>query len=136
MVGRAVLLRCPRCASRRTFLRGWFGRHDRCRTCGIRWRREEGTELGALALNTVLTFGALAVAMAVGFIATSPDIAVVPMVVGLGAVAIVMPIAIYPFTYTIWLAVDLRVHPPEPAELAAADAAVAASSASSTSRDP
>jgi uncharacterized protein (DUF983 family) len=124
MVRRALVLRCPWCGARRTFLRGWFRRHDRCRTCGIRWRREEGFELGALALNTVLTFGALAVAMIIGFVATAPDIPVLPFVLSLAAVAVLMPIVIYPFTYTLWLAIDLRVHPPDAAELSSATASV------------
>ena len=117
MVGRAATLRCPRCGSRRTFVRRWFGKHERCRTCGIRWRREEGSELGALTMNTILTFGALAIGMTIGFVATSPDIAVVPIVAVLAAIAVVMPVVLYPFTYTVWLAIDLRVHPPDPAEL-------------------
>ncbi|MCU1360884.1 MAG: hypothetical protein JWN99_2173 [Ilumatobacteraceae bacterium] len=97
---RAVTLRCPWCASRRTFIRGWFRRHDRCRTCGLQWHREEGFELGAVTMNTIVTFGALTVAMVVGFIRTSPDIPVFPFVVALMIVAVVVPIAIYPFTNT------------------------------------
>jgi uncharacterized protein (DUF983 family) len=122
MAWRAVRLRCPWCASRRTFIRGWFGRHDRCRTCGIRWRREEGFELGALTTNTIVTFGALTIAMVVGFVVTLPDVPVLPFVLSLGAVAIVVPVVIYPFTYTLWLAFGLRVNPPETAELADAAA--------------
>ncbi len=129
MLGRAMLLKCPWCASRRTFLRGWFRRHDRCRTCGIRWRREEGFELGAVTVNTILTFGALTIAMAVGFVLTVPDIPVLPFVASLAVVAVVMPIVVYPFTYTMWLAFDLAVHPPERAELDAAMRAVADGSA-------
>ena len=125
MLVRAALRRCPWCGSRRTFLRGWFTRHDRCRTCGIRWCREEGFELGAVTINTIVTFLTITVGMVIGFVATAPDIAVVPMLVVLGAVAVVMPIAIYPFTYTLWLAVDLAMHRPEPAELAQAAAGVA-----------
>ena len=117
MLWRAVTLRCPWCASRRTFLRGWFRRHDRCRTCGIRWHREDGFELGAVAVNTIVTFGALTVAMAVGFVATVPDIPVLPFVAILAAVAVVIPVVIYPFTFTMWLAFDLAVHPPEADEL-------------------
>lgn len=117
MLGRAVTLRCPWCASRRTFLRGWFRRYPRCRTCGIAWHREEGFELGAVTVNTFVTFGALAVAMVIGFVATFPDIPVLPFVLGLSVVASLMPIVIYPFTYTMWLAFDLAVHPLDEAEL-------------------
>ena len=125
MLRRAVMLRCPWCGSRRTFVRRWFGKYDRCRTCGIRWRREEGFELGAVTINTVLTFIVLTAAMTIGFIRTSPDIPVLPMVLSLVGVAILMPIVIYPFTFTIWLALDLAVHRPDAAELT--EASVAAS---------
>ena len=125
MLRRAVMLRCPWCGSRRTFVRRWFGKYDRCRTCGIRWRREEGFELGAVTINTVLTFIVLTVAMTIGFIRTSPDIPILPMVLSLVGVAILMPIVIYPFTFTIWLAFDLAVHRPDSAELI--EAAVASS---------
>jgi uncharacterized protein (DUF983 family) len=124
MTRRAIVLRCPWCGSRRTFIRGWLGKHDRCRTCGLRWRREEGFELGAVTVNTVLTFIVLTAAMTVGFVLTSPDIPVAPMVLSLIGVAVLMPIVIYPFTFTIWLAFDLAVHRPEAAELAEAAAAV------------
>ncbi len=124
MLCRALLLECPWCGSRRTFILRWFKRHERCRTCGIAWHREDGFELGAVTVNTIVTFGALVVAMTVGFIITAPDIPVLPFVLLLFGVAFVLPLAIYPFTYTAWLAFDLAVHPPEPAELEAAAAAV------------
>ncbi len=123
-LGRAMILRCPWCGSWRTFRKGWFTRVPRCRTCGIRWRREVGFELGAVTINTIVTFGALTLFMVVGFVMTVPDVPVLPFVVGLMAVGILMPILIYPFTYTIWLAIDLSVHPPDDAELADAAAAV------------
>jgi uncharacterized protein (DUF983 family) len=125
MMRRAVRLRCPWCGSRRTFIHRWLGKHERCRSCGIRWRREEGFELGAVTVNTVLTFVVLTAGMTIGFVLTAPDIPVVPMVLSLVGVAVLMPVVIYPFTYTIWLAFDLAVHRPEAAELASAAAVVA-----------
>ena len=126
MLRRALVLHCPWCGSRRTFIRRWLGKYERCRSCGIRWRREEGFELGAVTVNTVLTFVVLTAAMTVGFVKTSPDIPVVPMVLGLVSVAVLMPIVIYPLTFTIWLAFDLAVRRPEPRELAEAVAAARA----------
>jgi uncharacterized protein (DUF983 family) len=127
MMRRALVLRCPWCGSRRTFIHGWFGKYDRCRTCGIRWRREEGFELGAVTINTVLTFIVLTIGMTVGFIMTSPDIPVLPMVLSLLGIAVLMPIVIYPFTFTIWLALDLAVHRPDATEMNEAAAVAAAS---------
>ena len=126
MMRRALVLHCPWCGARRTFIRKWLGKYDRCRTCGIRWRREEGFELGAVAINTMLTFLALAIGMTIGFVMTAPDIPVGPMVLSLIGVAALMPIVIYPLTYTTWLAFDLAVQRPGAAELAAAAAAVEA----------
>ena len=120
------MLRCPWCGSRRTFVRRWLGKYERCRTCGIRWRREEGFELGAVALNTMLTFLVLAIGMTIGFVLTSPDIPVVPMVLSLIGIALLMPIVIYPLTFTMWLAFDLAGHRPQAAELAEAAASVGA----------
>jgi uncharacterized protein (DUF983 family) len=132
MAVRAATLRCPWCGSRRTFLRGWFRRHPRCRTCGIAWSREVGFELGAVTISTILTFGAIAICMAVGFVVTAPDIPVLPLMLGIGAVGVVVPVVAYPFSYTLWLAFDLAVHPPEAAELSAAAAAVAAGDTDAT----
>lgn len=67
--------------------------------------------------------------MAVGFVATAPDIPVLPLMLAIGAVGVVVPVVAYPFSYTLWLAFDLAVHPPEAAELRAAAAAVAAGDA-------
>ena len=55
--------------------------------------------------------------MTIGFVMTSPDIPVVRMVFALIGVAVLMPIVIYPFTFTIWLAFDLAAHRPDAAEL-------------------
>ena len=129
MLGRALVLHCPWCGARKTFIRRWFRHYERCRTCGIKWHREDGFELGAVTMNTVVTFGALTIAMTVGFVLTSPDIPVLPFVLALAVVAVVVPVVIYPFTYTMWLAFDLAVHPPERAELDDAMRAVADGSA-------
>jgi uncharacterized protein (DUF983 family) len=129
MLRQALVLRCPRCGSRRTFIRRWLGKFPRCRTCGIRWHREAGFELGPVALNTTLTFFALAAAMTVAFIITAPDIPVLPLVLTFASVAVGLPILLYPFTYTAWLAFDLAAHPPGAAEEADALAWVAAGSA-------
>ncbi len=75
-------------------------------------------------MNTMITLFVLIVSMAVALIVTLPDSPVVALVIGLGVVAAVLPVVIYPFTYTIWLALELSVHPPDKAELAEAALAV------------
>lgn len=126
MFRRALVLRCPQCGSRRTFVKRWLGRYDRCRTCGIRWHREHGFELGPIALSVVITFFTIGVSMVAAFIATAPDFPVGPLVGAFVGVAIVMPLVVQPFTYTIWLAFDLAMRRPDEAELRAAAEAVGA----------
>ena len=100
-------------------------RYDRCRTCGIKWHREHGFELGPIGLNVVVTFGALAVGMVVAFIATAPDFPVTALTVGFVIGAIVIPVLVFPFTNTLWLAVDLLAHQPDEKELVDAGIAIA-----------
>jgi uncharacterized protein (DUF983 family) len=121
MMGRALLRRCPRCGGKGWF-RGWFAKVERCRTCGYRYEREPGFLLGAVTINTIVTFGLLAAVLLVGTILSYPDIAVVPMLIASGAVAILVPIIFYPFSYTIWAAVDLAMRPLDAAEQADATA--------------
>ncbi|MFZ4721346.1 MAG: DUF983 domain-containing protein [Ilumatobacteraceae bacterium] len=124
MFRRAAVLQCPRCGSRKTFIRRWLGRHPRCRTCGIQWHREHGFELGPIALNVVFTFASLAVLMTVAFIVTAPDWPMLQLTLLCVGAAIILPIIYHPFTYTLWLAFDLAMHEPDERELAEADAAV------------
>ena len=125
MFRRAIVLKCPHCGSRRTFIRRWMLRYDRCRTCGIKWHREHGFELGPIALNVIITFGVLGVGMVAAFVATAPDFPVTALTIGFVIGAIVIPLLAFPFTNTLWLAVDLLSHKPDDQELIEAGIAVA-----------
>ena len=117
MAWRGLRRRCAWCGGKGAFFTGWFHKQDRCRTCGIEWRRGyEGFELGALAISAVLVLGTLVVAMTVGLILTLPDVDVLPLLLILGAGAIVLPILLYPISWTLWQAVDLAMRPPEPGD--------------------
>ena len=117
MLWRGVRRRCAWCGGRGAFFTSWFHKQDTCRTCGISWRRGyEGFELGAMAISAVVCLGALVVGMTIGIVLTLPDIAVVPLLVILGICAIVLPIVVYPLSWTIWQAVDLAMRPPVPGE--------------------
>lgn len=122
------MLCCPHCGARRTFIRRWLGHHPRCRTCGIRWHREHGFELGPVALNVVFTFFLLGVSMVVAFVATAPDYPALALTAGFIAAAILIPLVLYPWTYTLWLVFDLATHKPDAKELDEAANAVGAGS--------
>ena len=44
-------------------------------------------------------------------IVTWPEVAVVPMFVVLGVGAVVLPIVLYPVSYTLWQALDIAMRP-------------------------
>lgn len=107
-------------------MKRWLGHHERCRTCGIRWHREHGFELGPVALNVVVTFFVLGVGMIAGFVTTAPDFPVLALTLAMVGGAIVIPVIAYPFTFMLWQAFDLATHKPDSRELDAAQAAVVA----------
>lgn len=114
MVGRALARRCPRCGAGQLFVR-WFRMVERCPRCRFRFdrRAEEGSFLGAYVLNLAVTEGALA-AVLFGFVlvrANSGGGQLWPVFALGGVVAVVLPLAFYPFSRTLWAAIDLAARP-------------------------
>jgi uncharacterized protein (DUF983 family) len=114
MLGRGALRRCPWCGDRKAYFTFWFVKTDACRNCGLAWRRGDvGFELGAVTVTTIVTFGAVVLGVGAGLILTAPNFAVVEIIVGLVAIAVVLPIVIYPCSYSLWQALDLAMRPPQ-----------------------
>jgi uncharacterized protein (DUF983 family) len=103
---RGILLRCPRCGGG-GLLRSWLRLEERCGACGLLLDRGEGDHfLGAYVLNLVLAEVVPAATVLAGVAWTWPD---VPWrVLGWAAVvlAIACPFAFFPFSRTLWLALD------------------------------
>jgi uncharacterized protein (DUF983 family) len=105
MLRRGFTRRCARCGSGKLF-HGWFRMVDDCPRCGLHFEREAGYWSGALAINMMLVGGLFAVVFIVILALTIPDI---PIGLTLGIclpIAILGPIIAYPFSKTIWVAVD------------------------------
>jgi uncharacterized protein (DUF983 family) len=111
LLWRALRLRCPNCGAERVFA-SWGKLRQRCLACGLWLERGEGDYyLGAymVALMFVETL------FAVGFVAilviTWPDPPWDAIQWG-GAVVLAAGVIIsYPFSKTIWLAIDLMFRP-------------------------
>lgn len=102
---RGLTLRCPRCGSG-GILKNWFKMKDDCPKCDLHFEREPGYWTGALAINLVCPLGLLLITLFATLIATSPDVPVVPLVAISVAIALLGPIVWYPFSRTLWLAID------------------------------
>ncbi len=112
MIGRALILRCPRCGSGGQF-RHWLRRAEHCPGCGYTLDREHDSFFGAYLLNLCVSFAALfglLIACVVFEAAQNP----LPMgpVIGVGLfIAVVLPVLFYPFSFTLWAVADLHSDP-------------------------
>jgi uncharacterized protein (DUF983 family) len=113
--GRGILGRCPNCGQRHIFRR-WLHMVDRCPNCGIFFEREEGYWTGAVAVNTIVTEFVFAIVLIIGVIWTWPDIPIKPMLIIALLLNGTFPIIFYPYSKTIWMALDLILHPLEERE--------------------
>jgi uncharacterized protein (DUF983 family) len=105
MLWRGFTKRCARCGSGHLFKR-WFTMVDDCPRCRLHFEREAGYWAGALAINIGLAIVVFVVAFGVGLALTAPDIPVVPLLAVLIPLMILVPTIGYPFSKTIWVAVD------------------------------
>ena len=107
---RGATRHCPVCGSGKLFT-NWFNLVKRCPRCGLRFEREPGTFIGAIGMNTIVTFASLMGVIAIGVVLTQPDIPTLPLTIVAVAWAIFVSLAGLPFTKTLWLAIDLLLSP-------------------------
>lgn len=101
---------------------------DRCPRCGLHFEREEGFFLGAWVMNYAAASLVVAIVLAViiGIEANDPGSNLAPVLAVGGLAAIVTPLVAYPWSRTIWVAIELIMRPLDPREVADADQAQAA----------
>jgi len=91
---------------------------ERCPTCDLRFERIEGHWIGAIGINTMVSFTVLFAVLALGFILTVPDVPTLELSLTGIAVAAVFPILFHPISKTFWTAIDLAMRPLTPGEVA------------------
>lgn len=108
LLGRALARRCPYCGGGGIFA-GWLSLEARCPTCGTSFEREEGYFLGAYALNLIFAeFVGLGLALVLLFGTRLRALPLGWQMVVAGALALVLPIVFFPFSRTVWMAMDLQ----------------------------
>jgi uncharacterized protein (DUF983 family) len=90
---------------------------ERCPRCDLRYERIDGHLTGALGINTVMSIVAVIAVGIAGFVLTFPELPLAPLMTSVIVVALLFPIAFYPFSKTVWTAIDLRIRPPEEGEV-------------------
>jgi uncharacterized protein (DUF983 family) len=100
--------RCPRCGAGHLFRR-WFTIVARCPRCQLHFERESGYWTGALAINIGVTTVVFVIVFAVALAITIPEVPVLPILAVLVPLMIAVPIVYYPFSKTLWMAVDRAI---------------------------
>jgi uncharacterized protein (DUF983 family) len=110
---RGLTRRCPRCGSGRLFRR-WLKIRDRCPRCGLRLEREEGGFLGAMTVNYAVTTLVWLVLLVVWLVVDLPGVHLAALTVTSILVVGLFPLLFFPFSKTIWAAVDYLVYRSSP----------------------
>ncbi len=108
---RALLLRCPVCGQGHV-LASWFRLVPRCPYCGFALEREEGYFSGAMAVDLVATEVIITLGLLIAGILTWPSTPWDALWKASIAAALILPLALYPFSRTLWVAFDLIFRPP------------------------
>ena len=110
LLQRGLRRRCPVCSHGNLF-RAWFRMVPRCPGCGLRFPREEGQWLGSWFLNVCVVQTILVIALAAAVGISWPVRPSWPWLVGVVVAAVVVPLAFFPWSRTIWVAIDLCMRP-------------------------
>jgi uncharacterized protein (DUF983 family) len=113
LLRRGLLRRCPLCGSGGVF-ESWFEVRDRCPRCHFPIRREEGHWIGAVGINTIVTFSALVLTLFLGFALTWNERRAAPIFISCFLVAGLTPLLFFGSSQTLWSAIDLAMRPLEP----------------------
>jgi hypothetical protein len=77
-----------------------------CPGCGLHFEREAGYWTGAMAVNITVVTGVFAVLFVVALALTVPDVPVALLIGIFAPLMVALPIVYYPFSKTVWAAVD------------------------------
>jgi len=106
MLLRGATRRCPRCGSGKLFHK-WFKMVPDCPRCGMHFEREEGYWTGAIAVNTIIVGAIFTIVFVTAMALTVPDIPWVTILMAVIPIMSVGPLLVYPFSKTLWLAIDI-----------------------------
>jgi uncharacterized protein (DUF983 family) len=115
LLRRGLLRRCPLCGGGNLF-ETFFRVRPRCPRCNFPIHREEGHWLGAIGINTIVTFTLLFLTMLVSFLLTIEERRAAAVLVPSFLVAGLVPLLFFGSSHTLWSAIDLAMRPVEPSD--------------------
>lgn len=88
-----------------------------CESCGLRFEREEGYWVGAMIINTTVTFATFILVFGGSIVLTWPDVPWALVLIATVVANVAIPVFFYPISKSLWLALELSWHPLEKEEL-------------------
>lgn len=118
-MGRAFLLRCPKCG-RGTLFERWIQLKSTCKACGLRYERGEHDHfLGAYLINFIIAELLVVAGLVTIMLITWPDVPWTKLTWALALMIVPAPFVTYPYSRAVWLALDLYFQPERPGDFAA-----------------
>lgn len=112
LLRRGIRRRCPVCGQGGLF-RQWVRMAPSCPRCGLVFGRISGHWLGSWFLNVCVVQTAVVLILIIGVAATWPE----PPMWTIGSMvalsAVLVPLLFFPYSRTIWTAIDLAMRPLE-----------------------
>jgi uncharacterized protein (DUF983 family) len=117
LVWHALRRSCPSCGGGPVFV-SWFRMCPSCPACGLRFDREPegGYWVGAYSINLFASECLFALALTGGLWMTWPEPPWEILIYGGVALSVLFPLAFYPWSKTLFVAVDLVFRPSEPGD--------------------
>jgi uncharacterized protein (DUF983 family) len=114
---RALRLRCPGCGGGPVFV-SWLRMCPSCPSCGLRYDREPqgGYWVGSNTINLFATEAVFAVVFTGSLFLTWPDPPWDLITWGDVALMVLFPVFFFPYSKTLFIAVDLTFRPREPGD--------------------
>jgi uncharacterized protein (DUF983 family) len=106
MIARALVKRCPLCGNRGVF-ETWSRMMHSCGRCGHVFGREEGYWVGAIIVNLAVAETLFGILFVGTIILTLPEVPWQPLLVVALLTNAIVPIVFYPFSKTVWVAIDV-----------------------------
>ncbi|WP_370328435.1 DUF983 domain-containing protein [Euzebya sp.] len=108
---RALRMRCPLCGQK-PITSGYGELVETCPGCGYDFDQgEEGYYVGALIMNTVAVLLTFVAGFGIGLAVTWPDVPWTALTWILIVAVAVVAIWFYPRSKTLWIWMDLKIHP-------------------------
>jgi uncharacterized protein (DUF983 family) len=117
MIQRALRRNCPFCGGHGVFA-AWFELKRACPQCGLKLQRNEEQDywMGGYLLNFIVAELIVAFFLVAAILISWPGVPWNTVLYATAAAATIGPLLTFPFSKTLWIAVDLVFRPPEPTD--------------------